>query len=308
MSEREAINVVPAAPYPFGCRIEGVEIARGLSAETFAVVEQALHQHLVVCVSGVPYGPEQLVEFGRLWGPLEISVARSFHHGQVPEVTVLSNRTIDGKPEGSPDAGQMWHTDMSYNLIGGRASVLHAHQIPMRDGRALGDTAFRDMHSAYDDLPADLRARLDTLEAVHEFEKVWSQMRARGSSRPEYTESQRREKPPVVHPVVIRHPWTGRKALFVNRGLTQRILGMSADESDRMLEFLYAHTEDPRYEFRHVWRVGDTLIWDNFATIHLATGGYGTDTPRVMIRTQVLGNAQRYRQANGSLGGRLLTG
>lgn len=86
--------------------------------------------------------------------------------------------------------------------------------------RALGDTAFRDMHSAYDDLPADLRARLDTLEAVHEFEKVWSQMRARGSRRPEYTEAQRREKPPVVHPVVIRHPWTGRKALFVNRGLT----------------------------------------------------------------------------------------
>lgn len=299
-------QVIPSAQYPFGCRIEGVEIGRGIDAETFAVIEQALHRHLVVCVSGVPYAPEQLVEFGRFWGPLEISVARSFHHGKVPEVTVLSNRTIEGKPEGSPDAGQMWHTDMSYNRIGGRASVLHAHQVPMRDGHALGDTAFRDMHQAYDDLPADLRARLDTLEAVHEFEKVWSQMRARGSSRPEYTPAQRLEKPPVVHPVVIRHPWTGRKALFVNRGLTQRILGVSETESEQLLEFLYAHTEDSRYEFRHSWRVGDTLIWDNFATIHLATGGYGTDTPRVMIRTQVLGNEALYRQANGSLGGRVL--
>jgi taurine dioxygenase len=306
MSAADAITVVPSAQYPFGCRIDGVQIGEGISAETFAVIEQALHKHLVVCVSGVPYAPPQLVEFGRFWGPLEISVARSFHHGQVPEVTVLSNRTIDGKPEGSPDAGQMWHTDMSYNPIGGRASVLHAHQVPMKDGRALGDTAFRDMHQAYEDLPADLRARLDTLEAVHEFEKVWSQMRARGSSRPEYTDAQRRQKPPVVHPVVIRHPWTGRKALFVNRGLTQRILEVSADESDQLLEFLYAHTEDPRYEFRHVWRVGDTLIWDNFATIHLATGGYGTDTPRVMIRTQVMGNESLYRQANGRLGGRIL--
>lgn len=307
VNQADAVQVVPSERYPFGCRINGVDIGQGIDDAVFARIEAALHRHLVVCVSGVPYGPQSLVDFGQYWGPLEISVARSFHHGEVPQVTVLSNRTIDGRPEGSPDAGQMWHTDMSYNPIGGRVSVLHAHQVPMREGRALGDTAFRDMHAAYEDLPADLRARLDGLEAVHEFEKIWSQMRARGSSRPEYTDAQRREKPPVVHPVVIRHPWTGRKALFVNRGLTQRILGLSADESDSLLGFLYAHTEDPRYEFRHVWRVGDTLIWDNFATIHLATGGYGTDTPRVMIRTQVLGNEALYRRANGPLGGRILS-
>ncbi len=298
------ISMTPG-PNAFGCRIDGIEIGRGISADQFAIIEAALHRHLVVCVSGEPYGPEQLVRFGRWLGPLEISVAKSFHHGTVPEVTVLSNRVIEGRPEGSADAGQMWHTDMSYNQIAGRASVLHAHQVPIRDGRALGDTAFRDMHAAYEALPRDLRERLDSLEAVHEFEKIWDTMRARGSPRPPYTDAQRRQKPAVVHPVVLRHPWTGRKGLYVNRGLTRRILGLPAAESDQLLEFLYRHAEDERFEFRHTWRVGDTLIWDNCATIHLATGGYGADTPRVMIRTQVLGDEARYRQTNGTMGNRL---
>jgi len=300
-----AITVTPSAQYPFGCRIDGVDIGRGISADQFAVIEAALHRHLVVCVSGQPYAPQQLVDFGRWLGPLEISVAKSFHHGTVPEITVLSNRIIDGRPEGSADAGQMWHTDMSYNRIAGRASVLHAHQVPMREGRALGDTAFRDMHAAYEALPQDLRDRLDTLEAVHEFEKIWDTMRARGSPRPPYTDAQRRQKPAVVHPVVLRHPWTGRKGLYVNRGLTRRILGLPADESEQLLEFLYRHTEDERFQYRHAWRVGDTLIWDNCATIHLATGGYGVDTPRVMIRTQVLGDEALYSRANGTMGNRL---
>jgi len=302
----DKIFVSPSEDYAFGCRIEGVDIGAGIDESAFKRIEDALHQHLVVCVSGNPYGPEQLVRFGRWLGPLEVSVARSFHHGSVPEVTVLSNRVIDGRAEGSSDAGQMWHTDMSYNRVAGRASVLHAHQVPTRDGRALGDTAFRDMHSAYEALPQAMRDRLDQLEAVHEFEKIWNTMRARGSPRPEYTDAQRSQKPAVVHPVVLRHPWTGRKALYVNRGLTQRILGVSAQESDDLLEYLYAHTEDERFQYRHAWRVGDTLIWDNCATIHLATGGYGPDTPRVMIRTQVLGDEMLYRRSNGVLGARTL--
>lgn len=301
------ITVTPSSQYPFGCRIDGIDIGQGIDDASFRIVEEALHRHLVVVVSGTPYDPPRLIEFGSRLGPLEISVAKSFHHGAFPAVTVLSNRTLDGKPEGSSDAGQMWHTDMSYNRVAGRASVLHAHQVPFRDGKPLGDTAFRDMHAAYEALPPDLRERLDPLEAVHEFEKIWTQMRARpGSTRPPYTDAQRQQKPPVVHPVVLRHPWTGRKALYVNRGLTQRILGMDPDESTRLLEFLFDHSEQPRFEFRQHWRVGDTLIWDNCATIHLATGGYGNDTPRVMIRTQVLGDEARYRRANGELGNRAL--
>ncbi len=297
------ISLTPSTKYPFGCRIDGIDIATGVSDAEFKAIEDALSEHKVVSVSGAPYEPEQLIAFGSLLGPLEINVAKSFHHGSFPEVTVLSNQIVDGKPQGSDDAGRIWHTDMSYNRVAGRASVLHAHQIPFDDkGRALGDTAFRDCVAAYEALPAEMRVKLDELEAVHSFEWLWNQMRARKSSRPPFTDAQRAQKPPVVHPVVLRHPWTGQKSLYVNRGLTQRILGMSEQESDELLNFLFEHQESEKFEFRHEWRVGDTLIWDNCATIHLATGGYGPDQPRVMIRTQVLGDEDNYRAANGKLG------
>lgn len=287
-----------------GARIDNIDLSKPLTDEEFDIFEKAFHEYGVVAISGKPYDDESLVRFGQRLGELEISVAKSFHHDRIPWVTVLSNMTVDGKPLGSSDAGQMWHTDMSYNRISGRATVLHAHKVPVKDGKPLGDTAFHNMYLAYAALPADLRARLDTMDAVHEFEKLWLTMIANGSKRPPYTDAQRAEKPPVVHPVVLTHPWTGRKALYINRGLTKSIIGLSKGESDELLDFLFNHVEKPDYEYRHKWRVGDTLVWDNCASIHLATGGYDTSTPRLMHRVQVLGNEQLYRQRNKERGGR----
>ena len=287
-----------------GARIDNVDLSKPLTDEEFDFCEEAFHDYLVVAISGRPYDDESLIRFGKRLGELEISVAKSFHHDSLPQVTVLSNLTINGKPLGSSDAGQMWHTDMSYNRISGRASVLHAHQVPMKDGKPLGDTAFHNMYQAYEVLPAHLRARLDGLDAVHEFEKLWLTMIANGSKRPPYTDAQRAEKPAVVHPVVLVHPWTGRKALYVNRGLTKSIIGLPQAESDELLDFLFEHTEKTDFEYRHKWRVGDTLVWDNCASIHLATGGYDSSTPRLMHRVQVLGNERLYRQRNKERGGR----
>ncbi len=286
-----------------GYRIDGFDISQGLEPSDVDRITDALDRHSVICISGRPYGPTELIAFARQIGPLEINVARSFHHGSFPEVTVLSNQMTDGKPRGSDDAGQIWHTDMSYNRIPGRASVLHAHQVPHdAAGCALGDTAFRDCQAAYEALQPEMQARLDGLEAIHSFEWLWQQMLDRGSSRPAYTDTQRAQKPPVIHPVVLRHPWTGKKGLYVNRGLTQKILGLPENESQQLLNFLFDHVEDEKFGHRHKWRVGDTLIWDNCATIHLATGGYGRDKPREMIRTQILGAEDRYRRLNPGLG------
>ena len=288
-----------------GARIDNIDLSQPLTDEQYAAIENAFHEHLVVCISGQPYDDVALTRFGQRLGPLEISVAKSFHHNQFPHVTVLSNLTIDGKPLGSSDAGQVWHTDMSYNRISGRASVLHSHQVPTRDGKPLGDTAFRNMYLAYEALSSGMRGRLDGREAVHEFEKIWSTMIASGSKRPPFTDAQRAEKPAVVHPVVLTHPWTGRKGLYVNRGVTQSIIGLPKAESDELLDFLFAHVEKPEFGYSHKWRVGDTLVWDNCASIHLATGGYDSSTPRLMHRVQVLGDEDRYRQHNPRLGGRL---
>ena len=301
-----SMQIRPSDKYSFGCRIDGVDVAAGVDDTSYAAIEGALHKHLVVCVSGEPYGHDSLVKFGRRFGNLTINVAKTFHHDRAPEVVVLSNEIINGKAQGSDDAGQIWHTDMSYDRIAGRATLLHAHKVPVKDGKALGDTAFRNMHAAYDQLPETLKQRLAEREAVHEFEWLWTQMLRRGSTRPVFTDAQRREKPPVVHPVFLQHPWTNRKSIYVNRGLTQRILGLSPAESDEALQFLFDFQEKPEFEFRHQWRVGDTLIWDNCASIHVATGGYDQSTPRVMIRVQATGDEALYRAANGTLGGRAI--
>jgi taurine dioxygenase len=301
------LQIARSQRYAFGCRIEGVNIRCGVDNETTQKISEALNEHLVVCVSGEPYGPQALVQWAKKIGPLEINVSKAFQNSQYPQVMTLSNVIENGKPQGLADAGQEWHTDMSYNRIAGRATILHAHQVPFKDGRPLGDTAFRNMYAAYESLPQSLKDRLDDLEAVHDFENLWTHMRARpGSLRKPFTDAQRKEKPPVVHPVVLRHPWTGRKCLYVNRGLTTKILGLSESDSRTTLEFLFAHQEEVQFEYRHEWRVGDTLIWDNCASIHLATGGYSAEQPRVMIRTQILGDETRYRQTNGPLGGRTL--
>jgi taurine dioxygenase len=301
------IQINPSEKYALGCRIEGIDIARGIDDETYARIEDALHKHLVVCVSGRRYGHDSLVAFGRHFGTLTVNKSKNFYHdGKMTEVKVLSNEVQEGKPKGSPDAGQIWHTDMSYNRIAGRATVLHAHKVPMRAGKSLGDTAFRDMHAAYEALPDSIKHKLKSAEAVHDLERLWDLMRQRDSPRPPYTDEQRREKPPVVHPVFLRHPWTNRLALYVNRAMTQRILGLSPGESDETLRELFDFQEEPTFEFRHEWRVGDTLIWDNCATLHLATGGYDASTPRVMIRVQAEGDEVLYRRANGDLGGRIM--
>lgn len=300
------ITITPSPKYAFGCRIDGIDIGAGVDRDTAATIEEALNDHGVVCVSGQPYGPQELIDFSRNFGPLELNVAKTFHHGAYPEVNVLSNRIIDGKPEGAADAGQVWHTDLSYNRVVGRASILHAHMVPFKDGKALGDTAFRNMYMVYESLPPDIKARLEGKEACHEFEKMWNQMIAKGSKRAPFTDAQRAEKPPVVHPVFLTHPWTGRKCLFVNRGLTQFILGIPKKESDELLEFLFDFQEREDFAYLHEWRVGDTVIWDNCATIHCATGGYDATQHRVMIRTQVLGSEEKYKASNAPLGARLL--
>ena len=129
------ITVTPSDKYSFGCRIDGVSMGASVDTATCAKIEEALNEHAVVCVSGTPYGPPELVNFSRNFGPLELNVAKTFHHGSFPQLNVLSNRIIGGKPEDAPDAGQVWHTDLSYNRVVGRASILHANGRCHTNGR-----------------------------------------------------------------------------------------------------------------------------------------------------------------------------
>jgi taurine dioxygenase len=204
---------------------------------------------------------------------------------------ILSNMVREGEPVGFADAGQDWHTDMSFSKTIAFVNVLYAVKVPHRDGRPLGATLFANMAEAYNTLPEDVKRRIEGRSATHDFEKFWEMMRTRGgteSSRPPLTDEQRRQKPPVSHPMVMGHPISGRKSLYVDPGYTVRIDGMAEAESEDLLKFLFLHQLQSRFQYAHRWSEGDVLVWDNLWTLHKAVADYRTDEPRLIRRCQAM--------------------
>jgi len=281
-----------------GASIEGIDLAQPISDSDFKQILRALGERGVLCFPKQRLETADFARFGRMFGELEINVANQFHEPGFPEVMVLSNMTRNGKPIGLGDAGQGWHTDMSYSTEIALANVLYAIKVPARDGRALGDTQFRNMHAAYEDLPDDMKSRLKGRTATHDFAKFWDMMRARpGSQRTALTAEQRAKKPPVSQPIFRTHPITGRTVLYCNPGYATRIDGMPEAESAELLEYLFKHQQQEKYFYAHAWAEGDVLMWDNIGTVHNAVADYLPDEPRYMRRVQVMATKDYARLA-----------
>ena len=273
-----------------GARIEGMDLSRPLDDGEVESIIQALGRYGVVYFPRQRLTARQQKDFAARFGELEINVASgAYQEPGIPEVMILSNIVLGGKPIGLADAGQDWHTDMSYSKTIAFANVLYALQVPRRNGKVLGDTEFSSMHAAYHGLPDDLRKRLDGMTVLHDFDKFWEKMRReKGSKRPPLTEAQRKAKPPVSHPIFLEHPITRRKVLYANPGYSMRINELPQKESDEILEFLFEHQLKPEYRYRHRWNEGDVLMWENFGTIHNAIADYGPDEHRLVKRCQVM--------------------
>jgi len=274
-----------------GALVTALDLAQSLSPADFAAVLAGIARHGVLCFPGQHLDPAEQAAFSRLFGTLEVHVSGAFQVPGQPDVMILSNMTADGKPVGLPDAGQDWHTDMSFSRTIAFLNVNYILTVPRRNGVALGDTLFADMAAAYDGLPASVQARLRGRTATHDFAKFWDMMRARagaGSVRAPLTEAQRRTKPPVSHPVVMIHPLSGRKVLYANPGYTVRIDGLPAAESDELLAFLFEHQTRPEFRYAHHWTENDLLVWDNIRTLHNAVADYGPDEHRYMRRCQAM--------------------
>jgi len=178
---------------------------------------------------------------------------------------------------------------MSYNQVIALANILHAREVPTRHGMPLGETQFRNMHKAYEDLPEELKKKLEGRTATHDFNKYWEISLSRpGTTRKPLTEEQRRKRPPVSHPVFMTHPITGRKVLYANPGYTMWIDGMDRAESDAIVDFLFRHQTRLDYQYAHHWAVGDVLMWDNIGTVHYAVADYMPDEARYMRRLQIM--------------------
>jgi taurine dioxygenase len=291
------MNIHPSGK-ALGATIEGIDLAQPLSDGDFKQILRALGEHGVLCFPEQRLATQDFARFGRLFGELEINVANQFHEPDFPEVMVLSNMTADRKPIGLGDAGQGWHTDMSYSKEVALANVLYAIKVPMRDGRPLGDTQFRNMHAAYDDLPAEIKTRLKGRTATHDFAKFWDMMRARPDSRrAPLTPEQRAKKPPVSQQIFRTHPITGRTVLYCNPGYATRIDGMADAESTELLRFLFQHQEQEKYFYAHQWAEGDVLMWDNIGTVHNAAADYAPHEPRYMRRLQIMATKDYARLA-----------
>ena len=272
-----------------GATVTGIDLARRVDAEATATIVAALGAHGVLCFPGQDLDAAALADFGAWFGTLEVNVAAAAD-AALPQVMVLSNmKDAAGRALGLGDAGQGWHTDMSYSRDIALANILHARHVPRRHGKPLGETQFRNMHAAYDDLPDTLKTRLAGRTATHDFVKFWDMMRARpGSQRGPLTPEQRAKKPPVSQPIFRRHPVTGRMVLYANPGYAIAIDGMDPQESGEILDFLFRHQDRADYLHAHRWTEGDVLMWDNIGTIHNAVADYLPDEPRFMLRVQVM--------------------
>jgi len=271
-----------------GATIEGLDLARPLSQDEFAEVLRALGRFGVVRFPRQELSGRQLADFSARFGKLEINVANAFQEPGIPEVMILSNIVENGEPIGLADAGQDWHTDMSYSRTIALANVLYGIKIPSRGAKPLGATEFANMHAAYDGLPAEMRRDLEGMTVLHDFNKFWEMMRSRGSPRPPLTEAQKKAKPPVSHPIFLTHPITGRRVLYANPGYSVRINELPRKESEEMLEFLFAHQLRPEYRYTFHWEEGDVLMWEDIGTIHNAVADYGPDEHRLVKRCQVM--------------------
>ena len=283
------MRIVPSGKM-LGASVEGLDLAKPLAEREVEEIIQAIGRYGVLCFPRQRLSARQHKDFAARFGELEINVASgAYQEPGIPEVMILSNIVKDGKPIGLADAGQDWHTDMSYSKTIAFANVLYALEVPRRNGRVLGATEFSSMHAAYEGLSDDLKTRLDGMTVLHDFNKFWDKMRnEKGSKRPPLTEAQKKAKPPVSHPIFLQHPVTGRKVLYANPGYSMRINQLPQKESDEILAFLFEHQLKPEYRYRHEWAEGDVLMWENFGTIHNAIADYGPTEHRLVKRCQVM--------------------
>jgi taurine dioxygenase len=290
MEVAESMTIAPTGA-ALGAEIRGVDLARELDEPGFRQIEQAFNRYGVIFLRGQNIAVAQQIEFARRFGEVEINVNTQACLPGHPEVLLVSNIKEDGRYIGLADAGTTWHTDMSAYACPPRCSILYAVEVPRADdGTVLGDTIFTSAAAAYDALGPDVKARLEGKRSTHSYlAKMMARRAAVGLTR-EITPEHLQKTPPVVHPVFRTHPITGRKCIYVTDGECTGIEGMTETEALPLIADLHQHLIAPRFQYRHRWRVGDVLMWDNCTCQHLAVRDYGEHQHRLMHRVTVNGS------------------
>lgn len=258
-----SLKIEPAGG-ALGAEISGIDVRR-LTEGELGAIREAFAEHGVIFLRDQTLSPVEHLDFARLWG--QINVNRFFTAlTDYPEIAEVRK-----EPEQRLNVGGGWHTDHSYDAEPAMGSILYAREVPDRGG----DTLFASMYAAYDALSVGMQENLERLQAVHSSRHVFGRqaMDARGDLNKRLGNPDAATQD-AVHPVVIRHPLSGRKALYVNPGFTLRFDGWTAEESRGLLEYLYRFASRPEFTVRFNWRKGSMAFWDNRATWHYALNDY----------------------------------
>ena len=263
-----------------GAEVTGVDLSKPVDAATRQALHDAWIEHAVLVIRDQKLTPRQFQAAAELFGEVLEQQLKKFTLPDHPLVGTISSRDlpiVDGKLH---VRGENYHTDHSNFAAPPKATTLHAISLPAYGG----DTQFVDVRAAFDDLPDDVKRKVTKLRSPHVYESSQSPRKMAALSPEE-----RAKVPQTLQPLVIRHPENGRAALYLNTGRMEGIEGMPPDEAFALIDELYRHATQSRYEYRHQWRPGDMVIWDNRSVMHQANADYDPSEYRYLYRIMLKG-------------------
>ena len=267
-----------------GAIVRGIDLSRPLAADEVRTLEHVWRERLVVVLRGQRLSDPQLIAFSRQFGELDPPGPNPYGEPFIrehPELNVISNVVENGKPIGNLGDGEaVWHADMTYVEVPPKAAVLYALEVPPSGG----NTYFANMFAAFDALPTGLKAAAQGRIAVHDGSTNSAGLLRKGFERV----TDVRKTVGAHHPLVRTDPATGRKALFLGRRPNAFVLGLALEESEALLDALWAHATKPQFAMCHAWQVGDVLMWNNLCVLH-RRDPFDASSRRVMHRSQIKG-------------------
>jgi taurine dioxygenase len=271
---------------PLGADIEGVDLSKPLAEGEFKQIHDAWNKYLVLRFRYQDLTDADLIAFSKHFGVLDLAALTTSGEREIPEypeINVISNVKVNGKAIGSLGSYEsVWHTDMSYNPEPPKMSCLYALEVPNEGG----NTGFVNMYAAYEALPSDLKEVADKFDCKHDASR-----NSAGELRSGLKDTNDpRETPGAVHPIAPIHPETGRRVMYLGRRRNAYIPGLPLDESEEILDRLWAHACQDKFRWDQVWKKGDLIFWDNRCTMH-RRDAFAEDSRRLMHRTQVQGQA-----------------
>lgn len=269
-----------------GAEIHGPDISQRLCDEDIDAIRRAWHEHHVILFRGVEWSPKEQLEFAGRFGELDDHAATPNDSLKgFPQLLEVSTVPKNGKPSPTRTAGRDWHSDYAYTSHPASASLLYCTEKP----EVGGDTMFCNMARAYDELSEKMKGIATELHSVYDFNMVSG---AKDRTNNNLTELNK-INPAVAHPTVRVHNESGVKALYVSER-TSHFDGMTRSESTPLIRYFCEHATRPENVYRHQWRVGDLVCWDNRTTMHLALGDFDPSARRRMLRATVRGPKSGY--------------